>query len=299
MNICFIPFDIGNSVKGQREALGALKKYEAKACTDFPSILTAIKELTLDSLPALDGLQDDTEFSTKNLRQTVSCFKELRPQLIEFFNTKGPVVVLSGDHTVAGLTLPLLRKARGKFNTIWIDADGDLNTPGTSLSGNLHGMSVSMACGLAEHEISPQELAIWQQLLPEQPLSLLDFTYLGLRVLDEGEAKRIASNSVKVFDVSAVTHGLETICANLISTPFFIEFDIDSIDPSDLGTGAATPVPGGLSFATAKTLLQTLLKSPNCLGIEIVEFCPHLDTDGRTTRCYYEILHLVRECLGV
>lgn len=304
MNICFVPFDLGNTARGQRDVLGAIRNCEShdgklNPERSIPSVLRGIEELRIPSLPPLGGFVDDAEFRAKNLSLTARCFSELRPQIEQFFDKKGPYVILSGDHTVAGLTLPLLRKRRGDFKTVWIDAHGDLNTPGTSLSGNMHGMSASMACGLADSEISPQELAMWQQLLPEQPLSLRDFTYLGLRLLDEGESSRIASHSVKVFDVSSVTHGLETICASLISTPFFIEFDIDSIDPSDLGTGAATPVPGGLGFATAKTLLQTLLKSPNCLGIEIVEFCPHRDTDGRTIRCYYEILQLVRECLGI
>jgi arginase len=58
-------------------------------------------------------------------------------------------VVLGGDHSVALGTLSGLREVHGPGGAIWIDAHGDLNSPETSLSGNVHGMVLAAALGLA------------------------------------------------------------------------------------------------------------------------------------------------------
>jgi arginase len=58
-------------------------------------------------------------------------------------------VVLGGDHSVALGTLAGLREAHGPGGAIWIDAHGDLNSPQTSPSGNVHGMVLAAALGLA------------------------------------------------------------------------------------------------------------------------------------------------------
>ena len=58
-------------------------------------------------------------------------------------------VVLGGDHSVALGTLAGLRDVHGPGGAIWIDAHGDLNSPETSPSGNVHGMVLAAALGLA------------------------------------------------------------------------------------------------------------------------------------------------------
>ena len=58
-------------------------------------------------------------------------------------------LVLGGDHSIAMGTLGGMAKARGPGATLWIDAHGDLNRPGTSPSGNVHGMPLAAALGAA------------------------------------------------------------------------------------------------------------------------------------------------------
>jgi arginase len=58
-------------------------------------------------------------------------------------------VVLGGDHSVAIGTLGGLAAEAGPGGVLWFDAHGDLNTPETSPSGNVHGMSLAAALGLA------------------------------------------------------------------------------------------------------------------------------------------------------
>ena len=58
-------------------------------------------------------------------------------------------LVLGGDHSVALGTLGGLARARGPGGVLWLDAHGDLNRPETSPTGNVHGMALAAALGLA------------------------------------------------------------------------------------------------------------------------------------------------------
>ena len=58
-------------------------------------------------------------------------------------------LVLGGDHSVALGSLGGLAAAHGPGGVLWIDAHGDLNRPETSPSGNVHGMVLAAALGLA------------------------------------------------------------------------------------------------------------------------------------------------------
>ena len=58
--------------------------------------------------------------------------------------------MLGGDHSVALGTLGGLARAHGTTGgVLWIDAHADLNTPASSPTGNVHGMPLAAALGLA------------------------------------------------------------------------------------------------------------------------------------------------------
>ena len=61
-------------------------------------------------------------------------------------------LVLGGDHSVALGTLGGLASVHGPGGVLWIDAHPDVNTPKTSPSGNVHGMPLAAALGLAGAE---------------------------------------------------------------------------------------------------------------------------------------------------
>src|SRR5262249_42957051 len=64
-------------------------------------------------------------------------------------------LVLGGDHSVAMGTLGGMAKVHGAGGALWIDAHGDLNTPETSPSGNVHGMPLPAARGRAGRRCAP------------------------------------------------------------------------------------------------------------------------------------------------
>src|SRR5438309_6460296 len=55
-------------------------------------------------------------------------------------------LVLGGDHSIAIGTLSGLA-ASGPGGVLWLDAHGDLNTPETTPSGNVHGMPLAVVLG--------------------------------------------------------------------------------------------------------------------------------------------------------
>ena len=90
-------------------------------------------------------------------------------------------LVLGGDHSVALGTLGGLARAHGRpGGVLWIDAHGDLNTPLTTPSGNVHGMALAVAAGLAGPAF---ESPAWT--LPAVEPSRI--ALVGTRDLDEGE----------------------------------------------------------------------------------------------------------------
>jgi len=68
--------------------------------------------------------------------------------------------VLGGDHSLAAGSVAAAaawaRRTRGlRIGLLWLDAHGDMNTPATSPSGNVHGMPLAALLGP-----EPAELAL-------------------------------------------------------------------------------------------------------------------------------------------
>jgi len=71
-------------------------------------------------------------------------------KLVEQARLRGETpLVLGGDHSIALGSLVGMAEAHGRGGVIWVDAHGDLNTPETSPSGNVHGMVLAAALDLA------------------------------------------------------------------------------------------------------------------------------------------------------
>src|SRR5919109_5535041 len=98
-------------------------------------------------------------------------------------------VVLGGDHSVAIGTLGGVASLSGPGGVLWFDAHGDLNTPETSPSGNVHGMPLAAALGLATDAFASEA---W-------PLPALDpdrVALIGVRSLDEGEREAVQTRGL-------------------------------------------------------------------------------------------------------
>ena len=202
-------------------------------------------------------------------------------------------LVLGGDHSVALGTLGGLAKARGPGGVLWIDAHGDLNTPDSSPSGNVHGMPLAAVMGLADDRFASDAWTL--PAVDPHRVALV-----GLRSLDKRERERIRTVGLKAYTMSDIDRiGIErAIRESLthIAGPGFVHvsLDMDALDP-EVAPGVGTPVRGGLSYREAHLALELVAESGLAGSLEVVEVNPILDRENATAQLAVE---LVASALG-
>jgi len=202
-------------------------------------------------------------------------------------------LVLGGDHSVSIGTLGGLARGNGAGGVLWLDGHGDLNRPETSPSGNVHGMPLAAALGLAGPEF---ESDAWTF-----PAVAADRVALvGVRSLDPAEAELIADIGLSVYTMSDIDRvGLERAVREAlekIAGPGFVHvsLDMDALEP-DIAPGVGTPVRGGLSYREAHLAMELVAESGLAGSLEIVEVNPILDRENETAKLAVE---LVASALG-
>ena len=187
-------------------------------------------------------------------------------------------LVLGGDHSIAMGTLAGVTRARGRApGVIWVDAHGDINTPMSSPSGNVHGMPVYFA--LEAGNVPPERMV-----------------FIGLRDVDEGEKRTIRELGVKAFTMSDVDRlGMSAVITEALAIAadgpgsLHVSFDMDGIDPTE-APGVGTPVRGGLSYREAHLLMEAVAASGTLGSLEITEINPIMDNQNQTAILAVELI---------
>jgi arginase len=202
-------------------------------------------------------------------------------------------LVLGGDHSVALGSLVGMAKVRGAGGVVWIDAHGDLNTPATSPSGNVHGMVLAAALGRGG---DPFRRDGW----PLPAVEAGKLSLVGVRSLDDGERALLRELDAKVFTMSEVDRiGVEPCMREAIAHAaggafLHVSLDMDVVDP-DYAPGVGTPVRGGLSYREAHLAMETVAESGLIDSMDVVEVNPILDRENATGQLAVE---LVASALG-
>jgi arginase len=203
-------------------------------------------------------------------------------------------LVLGGDHAVALGTLAGLAAAAGQVGgVIWIDAHGDLNTPETSPSGNVHGMPLGAAIALASAWFAHERLTL--PALDPSRVALV-----GIRSLDPSERAFLREADIRVFTMSDIDRiGIERTmreALDRVAGPGFVHvsLDLDSLDP-EVAPGVGTPVRGGLTYREAHLACELIAEAGIAGSFEVVEANPILDRENTTALTAVE---LVASALG-
>ncbi|MGE0479082.1 MAG: arginase [Phycisphaerae bacterium] len=191
------------------------------------------------------------------------------------------VLIIGGDHSLAIGALAGLSDACQRLGLIWIDAHGDFNTPNSSPTGNLHGMSLAVACGRGLPEL--RAIADRDPLVSDEDVYLL-----GCRDLDPPEAEALRASRVHVVPMAEWrTVGLVESAVSAAAAlrqrcdHIHLSFDIDVLD-AGLVPGTGTRVAGGMTREQARDVLAALGDTGVIESAEIVEFNPRLDRNGAT-----------------
>lgn len=204
----------------------------------------------------------------------------------------GIPVVLGGDHSVAaGSVSATAAHGRGlglPVGLIWIDAHGDMNSPVSTISGNVHGMPLAALLG-------PEPAALAHlggtgpQVRPE--LTVL----IGVRNLDEREKTIVRNSRVQVFTMKDIDRlGLSAVMDQALALTttgtagLHVSFDLDACDPS-IAPGVGTPVKGGLNYREAHTAMEMVADTGRLLALDLVEVNPVLDHRNATAELACEL----------
>ena len=197
-------------------------------------------------------------------------------------------LVLGGDHSVALGSLVGMANVEGPGGVLWVDAHGDLNTPESSPSGNVHGMVLAAALGLGGDAFARKGWTL--PAIQAGRLSLF-----GVRSLDQGERELLKQINAKVFTMADIDRiGVERCMREAIAHAagaafFHVSLDLDVVDP-ETAPGVGTPVRGGLSYREAHLAMEVVAESAQVDSFDIVEVNPVLDRENATGKLAVELI---------
>ncbi len=201
-------------------------------------------------------------------------------------------IALGGDHSLGAGSVAAAsvyqRKRGKKLGLIWVDAHGDMNTPQTSGSGNVHGMPLAALLGA-----EPLELA---RIGGDEPAVLPDHTVLvGIRNLDEIEKMHVRASKVHVFTMKDIDRlGIAQVMERALAIAgrdtggVHVSFDLDVCDPS-IAPGVGTAVKGGLDYREAHVVMEIVAESGRLMSLDLVEVNPTLDLRNTTAELGTEL----------
>ena len=224
----------------------------------------------------------------KFLSETADVCRRLADRVEGVIEDGGLPLVLGGDHSIAIGTVGGAA-ADADLGIVWFDAHGDFNTPATTPSGNVHGMSLAAILGLGDFEGSD-----WAHAPRVDPANV---AWVGLRDLDEPEREAIRKSEATAYTISDIDErgiGAVTEEALEVATDgtdgIHVSLDMDFLDPTE-APGVGTPVRGGVSYREAHAAMEGVADRESMLrSFEVVEVNPILDQHNGTAELAVELV---------
>jgi arginase len=233
-------------------------------------------------IPEVKSLGDP---SKKYVREIARVCERLYKTSLGAFERGGLPLVLGGDHSLAAgsvaATAEWVRREGKPIGLIWVDAHGDMNTPTSSTSGNVHGMPLAALLGAEPAELS--------RIGGFSPKAAPEHTVLiGIRNLDEREKEIVRDSRVHVFTMKDIDRaGIASVMEQALSIAgrdtagIHVSFDLDVCDPT-IAPGVGTPVKGGLDYREAHMVMEMIADSGALRALDLVECNPVLDDRNMT-----------------
>ena len=250
----------------------------------------------VEILPDENQLLDnaDNHPFAKNIKGLVKVYDTVSEAVNKSLQTGEFPIVLAADHGSAGGTIAGIKKAypNKRLGVVWIDAHGDLHSPYTTPSGNMHGMPLSTVINedntpCKSNEVDAETRDLWNVLKNMHGIAPKvlpsDLIFVGVRDTEHQEDALIERLNITNHKVETVREkGIDSILKaieNQLSACeiLYISFDVDSMDPDITSYGTGTPVKNGLTPAEAQQLILGLMENEKTVCFEIVEVNPCLD----------------------
>jgi len=264
-------------------------EYQGWKVRDLGNITDNDNEWTAENDPP-------TESKINNPRRVGAATKQLYEKIK---NTENDfILTLGGDHSFAMGSISALLEKYKNLSIIWVDAHGDINTPKSSPTGNLHGMPIAFLLGLVKEDVPGFE---WMKGLPK--LDPKRIVYVGLRHIDFHERKNIQECGIKAYSLHEVDkYGIGQVMEKALShfekdSPIHLSFDIDAIDPV-VCPSTGTRVAGGLTYREACFVCESLAATHRLVSMDITEFNPQIGTSLHVSQTCDVSLSLLRCAFG-
>jgi arginase len=285
------PIDIGASQRGTLMGPAALRT---------AGLLTLLEGLGFDVRDHGDlaigeeaELNDAPPDNARHYREIQRWTRALSRQAYGLAQSGATPIFLGGDHTLSmgsvnGMARHWQDSGRELF-VIWLDAHADYNTPATTITGNMHGMSAAFLCGEPGLD----------GLMGDDPRASIEPNRLelfGVRSIDKLEKDLLRRRRISVADMRAIDEfGVGVLIRRVIDKVrarhglLHVSFDVDFLDPG-LAPGVGTTVPGGATYREAHLVMEMLHDCGLVRSLDIVELNPFLDERGRTARTAVELI---------
>ena len=282
IQIIGVPIDLGQTQRGVEMGPAAMR-YAGLA-----SSLTTLGHQIRDSgnieVPIRETLaEEQQQHYLPSIRRTCEATYEIVRRAVEQEHIP---LLLGGDHTLA------IGSIGGSTHTtpaglIWIDAHGDFNTPRTTLTGNIHGMTLALLLGDGYPELVDAGR-------PGPKLQPEDVVMIGIRDLDPEERTRLRDSGITVYTLRDIDErGIGAVTREALERlehrdRVHVSLDMDALDPQ-AAPGVGTTSPGGLTRREAQLLMEIIADSERCCALDIVEINPILDQHNQTARLAVEL----------
>jgi arginase len=281
-HIIGVPLDLGGNRRGTDMGPSALR------IAGLAERLTALGLRVVDEgdiltpIPELRSIGDPNK---KYIRDIAKVCDRLYKTSLGVLQRGGLPIVLGGDHSLGAgsvaATADYLRGEGKPLGLLWVDAHGDMNTPASSGSGNVHGMPLAALLGPEPAELS-RIGGFSPKVLPEHTV------LIGIRNLDEREKEIVRASRVRVFTMKDIDRsGIASVVEEALAIAgtgtggIHVSFDLDVCDPT-IAPGVGTPVKGGLDYREAHTLMEIVADSGLLRALDLVEVNPILDERNMT-----------------
>jgi len=222
------------------------------------------------------------------IEQALEFSSHFGPRVEAAWNSNEFTLILGGDHSISLSSVAYASRAvkaqygpDAQLGVLWVDAHGDLNTPQTTPSGNIHGMSLACLLGHGDPRLCSVGGA-GAKIAPEH------VAFIGARDLDPGEREFIKKERLACYTMKEIDcYGIGEVCRRAFdvvaknTAAFVISFDFDSCDPS-FAPAVGTSVRAGLTWREAHLIMELAAERDNFRGLELIEYAPERDIEGKT-----------------
>ena len=290
VHIIGVPLDLGGNRRGVDMGPSAFR------IAGLGERILALGHTVVDKgdLPTpIPETQEQRDEHKKYIRDIAKVCQKLYQSALATLEEGAMPIVLGGDHSLAAGSVAAAAEWANTtrqlpLGLIWVDAHGDMNTPATTTSGNVHGMPLAALLGP-----EPAELSRIGNFAPKvQPAHTV---LIGVRNLDDREKVLVRDSHIHVFTMKDIDRqGIASVVEQAVALAgagtagIHVSFDMDVCDPM-VAPGVGTPVKGGLDYREAHMVMEMVADSGALTSLDLVEVNPTLDIQNTTAQLGTEL----------